>query len=150
MAFYPRVVVALTDSTLSLHHLYRLRYCSFPPFPLNAKLIIDWLGYPCRLQFSMSHFMLRVVDLYDVTGTIFESKNKTRFSVFNCEVFFSDYVLHSCWAATTIHARIATFVTFSVWKEIVADYEHLQGVWPVVNWNIVLGVKLVDFHGRIY
>ena len=119
MTLDPRVIVSHTNCTLSLHHLNGLGDCSFSSFSFYAELIIDRLSNPCGLQFSVRHLMLRVINLNDVTGTIFESKNKTRFTVLDCEVIFSDNVLQALTGVTTatVHAHIAFIATAFLARE---------------------------------
>ena len=119
MAFNPRVIVAHTNCALPLHHLNGLRDRSFSSLSFYAELIIYRLGNPCRLQFGVRHLVLRVIDLNDVTGTILESQNKTRFAVLDCEVLFSDYVLHALTATATaaVHAYVAFIAATFLAKE---------------------------------
>ena len=130
MAFNPRVIVSHTNCTLSLHHLNGLRDCSFSPFSFYAELIVDRLSNPRCLQFCVRHLVLRVVDLNDVTCAIFEPKNQTSFTVLDCEVVFSDNVLHGLTtveAIAAVHANVAFIATTLLAREkIVANDEHLQ------------------------
>ena len=132
MAFNPRIIVSHTNCTLSLHHLNGLSDCSFSSFSFYAELIVNRLSNPRCLQFCVRHLVLRVVDLNDVTCAIFEPKNQTSFTVLDCEVVFSDYVLHGLTAVTTaaVHAYVAfiatTLRTLLAREKIVANDEHLQ------------------------
>jgi len=86
--------------------------------------------------------MLNIIEFNDVSGTILEPKEKTRFAfIVSGKVFLAydvTHILRHC-----AHLALVASIAHSMIEEIVTDEVRLHGIRPVVDLNTELGVEVV-------